>query len=102
GAGFKSKAPPARRSVLLLPLFYTIFGALTALGVGKVGAYVNYFLEFYAGLIWLAALITTTETTTENQEPGTERRAAASGFRLLARGSQLVAIALVTASLLRY
>ena len=25
------------------------------MGVGKVGAYTNYFLEFYAGLIWLAA-----------------------------------------------
>jgi hypothetical protein len=39
----------------LLPLYYTLFGALTAVGVGKVGAYANYFLEFYAGLIWLAA-----------------------------------------------
>ena len=39
----------------LLPLYYTLFGAITAVGVGKVGAYANYFLEFYAGLIWLAA-----------------------------------------------
>lgn len=39
----------------LLPLYYTLFSAITAVGVGKVGAYANYFLEFYAGLIWLAA-----------------------------------------------
>ncbi|HEX9373165.1 MAG TPA: hypothetical protein VF897_19285, partial [Roseiflexaceae bacterium] len=39
----------------LLPLYYTLFGAITAFGIGKVGAYTNYFLEFYAGLIWLAA-----------------------------------------------
>jgi hypothetical protein len=38
-----------------LPLYYTLFGALVAFGVGKVGAYTNYFLEFYAGLVWLAA-----------------------------------------------
>jgi len=39
----------------LLPVYYTLFGAIVAFGVGKVGAYTNYFLEFYAGLIWLAA-----------------------------------------------
>jgi hypothetical protein len=44
--------PPA----LLLPLFYTLAGALVAAGVGKVGAYANYFLEFYAGLVWLVCL----------------------------------------------
>jgi hypothetical protein len=42
-------------SNLFLPLYYTLFGAIVALGVGKVGAYANYFLELYAGLIWLAA-----------------------------------------------
>ena len=46
---------PAARSLALLPLYYTLFGAIAAFGVGKVGAYANYFLEFYAGLIWLAA-----------------------------------------------
>lgn len=35
---------------------YTLLGTLTAIGVGKVGAYANYFLEWYAGLIWLSAL----------------------------------------------
>ena len=43
------------RSSVLLALYYTLFGAIVAFGVGKVGAYANYFLEFYAGLIWLAA-----------------------------------------------
>lgn len=39
-----------------LPIFYTLFGALVAFGIGKYGAYVNYFLDFYAGLIWLIAI----------------------------------------------
>lgn len=50
-----SARPGQAPALHLLPLYYTLFGALTALGVGKVGAYLNYFLEFYAGLIWLAA-----------------------------------------------
>jgi hypothetical protein len=54
-----SDLPPANHQSLipnlLLPLYYTLFGAIGAIGVGKVGAYTNYFLEFYAGLIWLAA-----------------------------------------------
>ncbi|PDV97975.1 hypothetical protein [Candidatus Chloroploca asiatica] len=44
------------RSSFQLALLYTLAGFLTALGVGKVGAYSNYFLELYAGLIWLIAL----------------------------------------------
>jgi hypothetical protein len=44
------------RDQALLALYYTLLGAVTALGVGKVGAYTNYFLEFYAGLVWMAAL----------------------------------------------
>ncbi|MGQ9927483.1 MAG: hypothetical protein ACUVS4_11500 [Chloroflexaceae bacterium] len=39
----------------LLALLYTAGGVVTAIGVGKVGAYSNYFLELYAGLVWLAA-----------------------------------------------
>lgn len=39
-----------------LPLFYALLGVVTAIGVGKVGAYSNYFLELYAGLIWLVGL----------------------------------------------
>lgn len=52
------RRPPTQReggADALLPLYYTLFGAIVAFGVGKVGAYANYFLEFYAGLIWLAA-----------------------------------------------
>ena len=30
-----------------------------AAGVGKVGAYLNYFLELYVGLVWLCALALT-------------------------------------------
>jgi hypothetical protein len=44
------------KAPLALALLYTLFGAVTAAGVGKVGAYSNYFLELYAGLIWLVAL----------------------------------------------
>jgi len=44
-----------RRADTLLPIYYTLFGAVVALGVGKVGAYLNYFLELYVGLVWLAA-----------------------------------------------
>ena len=49
----------------LLPIIYTLAGVITAIGVGKVGAYLNYFLELYAGLIWLVglALVGTTRTT---------------------------------------
>ena len=36
-----------------LPITYTLVGAIGAIGVGKVGAYLNYFLELYVGLIWL-------------------------------------------------
>ncbi|HWQ15855.1 MAG TPA: DUF2029 domain-containing protein [Roseiflexaceae bacterium] len=51
-----------QRSSGLLPVYYTLFGALVALGVGKVGAYLNYFLELYAGLIWLAATLVARST----------------------------------------
>lgn len=47
-----SSATPAHG---LLPIVYTCFGAFAAFGVGKVGAYANYFLEFYAGATWLIA-----------------------------------------------
>lgn len=36
-----------------LPVCYTLLALPTAIGVGKVGAYANYFLELYAGLVWL-------------------------------------------------
>jgi hypothetical protein len=52
--GFYARRQPA--PALLLPISYTLFGAIGAFGVGKVGAYANYFLEFDAGLFWLVAL----------------------------------------------
>lgn len=39
-----------------LPALYTLAGIITAIGVGKVGAYANYFLEMYAGMIWLVGV----------------------------------------------
>lgn len=54
------RSPPA--------LLYTLFGALTATGVGKVGAYSNYFLELYAGLIWMAGYTGTANLHTINMD----------------------------------
>src|SRR6185436_3345577 len=51
----------AKFCVSTAPIYYTLFGAIVAIGVGKVGAYANYFLEFYVGLIWLAAAVTKDE-----------------------------------------
>lgn len=48
--------PRHRRIMLMLPVLYTLAGGVLAIGVGKVGAYTNYFLEFYIGLVWLAAV----------------------------------------------
>jgi hypothetical protein len=45
----------ATRERLLLPLYYTLFASLSAFGVGKVGAYANYFLELLIGMVWLTA-----------------------------------------------
>jgi hypothetical protein len=60
----RRKTPPVQCSPsssetahALLPIVYTCFGAYVAFGVGKVGAYANYFLEFYAGAIWLIATV---------------------------------------------
>jgi hypothetical protein len=35
---------------------YTIGGMLVGIGIGKVGAYANYFLEWYAGMVWLLTI----------------------------------------------
>ena len=61
------------RFPFLLPLYYTLCGAIIALGVGKVGAYANYFLEFYAGLVWLAAAAIRRRTT-DDRRPTTDER----------------------------
>jgi hypothetical protein len=83
----------------LLPVYYTLFGALVALGVGKVGAYLNYFLELYAGLVWLAAAGLTVD-----RGPWTVPRLRSSVFGLRSSVISLtVAIPLLVAgSLLRY
>jgi len=88
--------PPSPIPYLLLPIYYTLFGAIVALGVGKVGAYTNYFLEFYAGLIWLAAAVTTDDgrRTTDDQMPSFV-------FRLSSFVPPVVTL-LVAGSLLRY
>ncbi|PDW03150.1 hypothetical protein [Candidatus Viridilinea mediisalina] len=52
----RSAAPERLDASLILPMLYTLFGIVTAAGIGKVGAYSNYFLELYAGLIWLLTL----------------------------------------------
>jgi hypothetical protein len=85
---------------LLLPLYYTLFGAMTAYGVGKVGAYTNYFLEFYAGLIWLAALVTRRWTTDDRR--WFEARGLSSIVYGLSSIAPLLIAILVAAGLLRY
>jgi hypothetical protein len=39
-----------------LPLVYALGALAAAAGVGKVGAYANYFLELYVALVWLSGL----------------------------------------------
>ncbi|MEF3273226.1 MAG: hypothetical protein K6356_02330 [Chloroflexus sp.] len=51
-----------RRLVLGSALVYLLVGMLGAVGSGKVGAYANYFFEWYAGLIWLTGIGWTTLT----------------------------------------
>lgn len=45
-----------QRAALIPALTYLLAGTLGAIGVGKVGAYANYFFEWYAGLIWLTGI----------------------------------------------
>jgi hypothetical protein len=52
----RQRNPPLVNQSAGLALLYTLAGAITAAGVGKVGAYDNYFLELYAGLVWLVCL----------------------------------------------
>lgn len=94
-----------RRAVLLpvtLPIMYTLLGIVTAIGVGKVGAYLNYFLELYAGLIWFVAWTMDNgrwaKERTKNQEPKTAdalRRIPGFWFSVLS-------FVLVLGALLRY
>lgn len=43
-----------------MAIVYTIGGVIVGIGIGKVGAYANYFLELYAGMLWLIALSAST------------------------------------------
>jgi hypothetical protein len=85
---------PAGAAALVLPGLYTLGGAAVAAGVGKVGAYSNYFLELYAGLVWLVAI-----------GVGRGLAAGAAGDRprpLAGAALQGALAALLIASLLRY
>jgi hypothetical protein len=44
----------SQRAMLIPALTYLLAGTIEAIGVGKVGAYANYFFEWYAALIWLS------------------------------------------------
>jgi hypothetical protein len=46
--------PAHRRTTMAIA--YTIGGMVVGVGIGKVGAYANYFLEWYAGMVWLLTL----------------------------------------------
>ncbi|MEI7772552.1 MAG: hypothetical protein WCI67_21360, partial [Chloroflexales bacterium] len=74
------RARDARRAPLAPALLYTLCGVIAAAGVGKVGAYSNYFIELYAGLVWLVT----------------------SDYRPAAIGYRLSAIGLLIASLIYY
>lgn len=43
-----------------MAIVYIIGGVIVGIGIGKVGAYANYFLELYAGMLWLIALSAST------------------------------------------
>jgi hypothetical protein len=46
---------PAHR-ITTMAIAYTIGGMVVGVGIGKVGAYANYFLEWYAGMVWLLTI----------------------------------------------
>jgi hypothetical protein len=91
------------RVLALLPLYYTLFGAIDGFGVGKVGAYLNYFLEFYTGLIWLAASVARPLARPPNASAvGPARRPFSAQFGLLASLLPSFAALFVVAGLMRY
>ncbi len=47
-------APTHRLTTMAIA--YTIGGMVVGVGIGKVGAYANYFLEWYAGMVWLLTI----------------------------------------------
>ena len=84
---------------LLLPGLYTLLGAVTAAGVGKVGAYSNYFLELYAGLIWLVACGAELVPPTADRRPPTAAGSSAVSGRRSATGVQKAKDQLLTATI---
>jgi hypothetical protein len=56
GGGLALARGGGARALAGLALLYALLGLIAAVGIGKVGAYLNYFLELYAGLICLVAL----------------------------------------------
>ncbi len=58
-----------QRGQVLPALAYLLAGTVGAIGVGKVGAYANYFFEWYAGLIWLSGLSWSVVSTRSTQQP---------------------------------
>lgn len=90
----------------LLPIYYAGFGAFVAFGIGKVGAYANYFFELYAGMIWLvgaalAALHHLTHAPRKTQATANSTQRGARGAQFATLGSALL-LGLVAAALLRY
>ncbi len=75
--------PGTTASRYTLATLYTLLGAVTAIGVGKVGAYSNYFLELYAGLVWLVALAGTAAVAAPSGLPLAVLRSAFYGMLVL-------------------
>lgn len=56
--GLRSWRHPIQADALWtsMAITYTVGGIIVGLGIGKVGAYANYFLEWYAGMVWLLGI----------------------------------------------
>ncbi len=100
GQGTGDRGPSLVRRVASLPLLYTALGIVTALGVGKVGAYPNYFLEFYAGLVWLSGSLLTQEAS--EPRPTFEPQQPWRSWRLGGSIQHIIIPGLLAASLLSY
>lgn len=94
----KRLQPHTPMVTVLLPLYYAIFGVFTAFGIGKLGAYTNYFLELYAGLIWLATTCVAQVAATRAEQRPTPGRIA----QYLGPLCSSLVIGLVAVSLIRY
>ncbi|MBC8077622.1 MAG: DUF2029 domain-containing protein, partial [Chloroflexales bacterium] len=75
---YKQRDVASQASSFIVPLAYAAGALVTAMGVGKVGAYANYFLELYVALVWLAGAAL-----------GPEHRPARDAARVAQRAEQL-------------